>query len=405
MLSEASAKVGNFPFTTIKPNHGVAYVNMDCPCATFNKQSECNPRQGRCVQGKRAIPISIMDVAGLVPGASKGEGLGNQFLDDLRHATALIHVVDVSGTTDSGGKVTVGYDPINDIDWLRFEIHSWIYHNLMKRWDSIVRRHIATKSPIVDTLHTQFSGYGTTRLLMNQTLDKFPNKMPLETWDEDTIKELVNIFLDVRFPTIIALNKIDLPDSDKNIDRIFRKYDQSKIVLISALAENFLRKLHKQKFIQYHDGTEFFDTADDDVTLPDGSKLLPMDEKLKGRLEKVQGLDLFQLIFILDLVLFRYGHTGVQECLQTAVSVLGNVTNFSSSTGVRQGGVFRDCMFIRPGTTVRSLAGMVHPDLEKYYLYAETVGNIQLAEDTLVSPKNNIITFKTSQSINPKANK
>lgn len=203
-ISEASAKVGNFPFTTIKPNHGVAYVIIDCPCARYKKQSECNPRQGKCVDGKRYVPLQILDVAGLVPGASKGEGLGNQFLDDLRMATALIHVVDASGTTDASGKVTVGYDPINDIDWLRFEIHSWIYNNLMKRWDSIVRRHVATKSNVVDTLHAQFSGYGTTRLVMNQTLDRFNNKDPLETWDQDTVAKLTDAFLDIRFPTIVV---------------------------------------------------------------------------------------------------------------------------------------------------------------------------------------------------------
>lgn len=102
---------------------------------------------GRCVDGTRYVPIQIMDVAGLVPGASEGLGLGNQFLDDLRHAHALIHVVDVSGTTDQNGKETQGYDPINDINWLRAEIHSWISNNLLKRWGSIVRRHVALSKP------------------------------------------------------------------------------------------------------------------------------------------------------------------------------------------------------------------------------------------------------------------
>lgn len=49
------------------------------------------------------MPIELLDVAGLVPGAHEGKGLGNKFLDDLRHADALVHVVDVSGTTDAEG--------------------------------------------------------------------------------------------------------------------------------------------------------------------------------------------------------------------------------------------------------------------------------------------------------------
>jgi ribosome-binding ATPase len=89
------------------------------------------------------VPIQLLDVAGLVPGASKGEGLGNQFLDDLRSADLLIHVVDVSGTTDANGKETVGYDPLGDVDWLRGEIHSWIFMNMWKKWGGIVRRHVA----------------------------------------------------------------------------------------------------------------------------------------------------------------------------------------------------------------------------------------------------------------------
>jgi ribosome-binding ATPase len=295
---------------------------VDCPCERFGKQQECKPASGQCGSGKRQVPLQILDVAGLVPGASEGAGLGNQFLDDLRTANVLIHVVDVSGTTDQAGKVTIGYDPINDIDWLRSEIHSWIFNNLFKKWDNIVRRHVATKSSILDTIQAQLSGYGTNRAIVNMVLEKI-EKDPLETWNRDTITKMVDVFLDVRFPTVIALNKIDLPDSDKNIDRIMRKYPKAHIVLISALAETFLRKLVKQGFIKYEEGTEFFTTHEEDP------QLKPMDEKTRSRLEKVQ-----------DMVLFRFGHTGVQEALQKVIGILGlipvypvrNVNNFSSAS-------------------------------------------------------------------------
>jgi ribosome-binding ATPase YchF (GTP1/OBG family) len=163
--------------------------------------------------------------------------------------------------------VTTGYDPINDIDWLESEIHAWIFNNLYKRWDNIVRRHTATKSMIADTLQAQFSGYGTNKSMVNIVLDRFGCKDSLESWDKDTVSRLVDFYIQVRFPTIIALNKIDLPDSDKNIDRISRKYPRENIVLISALAENFLRTLQKQEFIKYEEGTEFFKTSEDDINL------------------------------------------------------------------------------------------------------------------------------------------
>lgn len=86
------------------------------------------------MDGRRSVPIELLDVAGLVPGAHEGKGLGNKFLDDLRHADALIHVVDVSGTTDAEGKTTRGYDPSVDIEWLRSEIVRWIEGNLLEKW-------------------------------------------------------------------------------------------------------------------------------------------------------------------------------------------------------------------------------------------------------------------------------
>ncbi|KAI9319173.1 45.2 kDa GTP-binding protein [Dichotomocladium elegans] len=366
----ANAKVGNYPFTTIKPNHGVSYVPVRCPCKKYGKQDQCRPRYGRCVDGIRYVPIQMMDVAGLVPGASQGLGLGNQFLDDLRHAQGLIHVVDVSGTTDENGKETQGYDPINDINWLRNEIHSWIVNNLLKRWPSIIRRHLALKSNSVDTLQVQLSGYGSTSNVVAKAMDKSGIKEPLEKWDEETLKQFVEFFMDARFPTIVALNKIDMPDSDKNITKIMRRYDQNKLVLTSALAENFLQKMHKQKYIKYVEATDIVETKED---LPD-SDLKPMDDKLRGRVEKVQ-----------DLVLYRYGSTGVQEVLEKAVEMLGvvptypvkSLASFGSATSTKAG-AFKDCILVWPNTTVRTFAKVVHPEIDRYYLYAETIGGLRV---------------------------
>ncbi|KAJ2961995.1 hypothetical protein NQZ79_g2754 [Umbelopsis isabellina] len=384
-VTDAIAKVGNYPFTTIKPNQGVAYLPIDCPCKRFGKETQCKPRHGSCVDGVRHVPVQMLDVAGLVPGASEGQGLGNQFLDDLRHANALIHVVDVSGTTDASGKVTQGYDPINDIDWLRSEIRSWILNNLLKRWPSIARRHMATR-------------YGSTSAVVAKFMDKLGIKDPLETWDDAMVGRVVDGFLDERFPTVVALNKIDMADADKNITKIMRKYDPNTLVLTSALAEAFLREMHKKRYINYKEGTDIVDTKDD---LPD-SDLKPLDDKLRTRIEKVQDHSALP-----DLVLYRYGSTGVHDVLKRAVEMLGvipaypvkSLANFSSGTGINKGGAFRDCILIWPGTTVREFARIVHPEIDKYYLYAETVGGIKLAEDAVITEENNIISFKTSQNL------
>ena len=121
-------------FTTIDPQRAIGYLQISCACARYDVSDKCKPNYGSCVDGKRSVPIELLDVAGLVPGAHEGKGLGNKFLDDLRHADALVHVVDVSGTTDAEGKVTRGYDPSQDIVWLRSEIVRWIEGNLLEKW-------------------------------------------------------------------------------------------------------------------------------------------------------------------------------------------------------------------------------------------------------------------------------
>lgn len=157
------------------------------------------------MNGRRSVPIELLDVAGLVPGAHEGKGLGNKFLDDLRHADALIHVVDASGTTDAEGKVTRGYDPSVDIAWLRSEIVAWIKGNLWEKWGSIKRRHIAVKATAVETLQAQFSGYGSTAAVVARTLDKLALKEPLEEWSGTlTSGAALDIRADVISTTVTA---------------------------------------------------------------------------------------------------------------------------------------------------------------------------------------------------------
>ncbi|KAJ2289698.1 hypothetical protein IWW55_006236, partial [Coemansia sp. RSA 2706] len=401
--------VGNFPFTTIEPNQGIAYYPLDCPCVQHGVSGRCKPRYGWCTDGRRFVPVRLLDVAGLVPGASEGRGLGNRFLDDLRHADVLIHVVDASGTTDDNGRETKGYDPVGDIQWLRGEVEAWVYGNLERRWPSIVRRHVATKSAAVDTLHAQLGGYGTTRDIVQRAVDTLvrteavTGRDDLVQWDLDDLRVFVGVFLDQRFPTIVALNKIDMPDADKNIAAILKRYrrqantvlrdgvSEENIVLTSALSECFLRRMAKQQYIEYTTGADDFASKDDDPSL---TQLKDLDEKARRRLGNIR-----------DLVLFRYGSTGVQDVIVRAVEALGfvpvfpvkNVTNFGASSGDSSSAAFQDCVLVRPGTTVREFARKLHNQLDVNYAGAETIGNIQLAEDdVIIAGKNNVIKIATA---------
>ena len=332
-------------FTTIDPQRAVGYLQIDCACARYDLSGRCKPNYGSCVNGRRSVPIELLDVAGLVPGAHEGKGLGNKFLDDLRHADALIHVVDVSGTTDAEGKATRGYDPSADIEWLRSEIVQWIQGNLMEKWGSIKRRHVAIKASPVETLQGQFSGYGSTPAIVARCLDRILLKEPLERWSDETILKVVNAFTDEKFPTVLALNKIDHPDADRNIAKIAKMQDPKSLVLCSAISEVFLRRLAKQGYIKYTEGAEYFDTREDLIEAGDldGGGLKEMDQKLRARTDNLK-----------DMVLYRFGSTGVVQVLSRAAEMLGlvpvfpvrNIHTFGSGTG-GSGAVFRDCVLVK----------------------------------------------------------
>ncbi|KAF8429242.1 P-loop containing nucleoside triphosphate hydrolase protein [Tirmania nivea] len=391
-LTDASSKVVLHRFTTIDPQRAIGYLQVDCACARFNKQDQCKPNYGSCQNGKRSVPIELLDVAGLVPGAHEGRGLGNKFLDDLRHADALVHVIDASGTTDAEGKETRGYDPSQDIVWLRGEIVRWVQGNLMSRWGSIKRRHVALKATAADTLQTQFSGYGSTSNIVSRCLDKLSLKEPLEQWSDETVELVVNAFVDEKFPTICALNKIDHPDADKNIAKIAKKVPPESIVLTSAITEVFLRKLAKQKFIRYHEGSEFVDTREDLVADgdPEGGGLKEMDDKLKTRIENLR-----------DMVLFRFGSTGVVQVLTRAAELLGLVPvfpirNIHSLTSTSKEPMFRDCVLVPRGTTVMGACRKVMGDVPIAYI--EGVGGIRVGEDEVVTVgKHDILSFKVGR--------
>ena len=340
------------------------------------------------------MPIELLDVAGLVPGAHQGRGLGNKFLDDLRHADALIHVVDVSGTTDAEGKATRGYDPSVDIEWLRGEIVRWVLGNLMEKWGSIRRRHVAIKGNAVDTLQGQFSGYGSNGDTVVRTLERAGvTKEALEHWSDETVQRVVEAFVDEKFPTVLALNKIDHPDADKNVAKIAKAVSAERMVLCSAISEVFLRRLAKQGYIRYVEGSEFLDTREDLIEMgeADGGGLKEMDDKLKTRIENLK-----------DMVLYRFGSTGVVQVLTRAAEVLGlvpvfpvkNVHTFSSA-GTGSGGtgpVFRDCVLVKKNSNVADVARKVMGDAPIAFIEGE--GGRRVAEDAVVIVgKNDILSF------------
>jgi len=226
-------------------------------------------------------------------------------------------------------------------------------------------------------------------------LDKLNLKTPLDQWDEATIEEVVNTFIDEKFPTVIALNKIDHADADQNIAKIAKKVPAESIVLCSAISEVFLRKLAKQDYVRYEEGSEFVDTREDLIADgdPEGGGLKEMDEKLKQRVENLK-----------DMVLYRFGSTGVVDVLSRAAKLLGlvpvfpvkNVHSFSSGSAGNSGVVFRDCVLVPKNSTVRDVVRKIMGDIPIAYI--EGAGGVRVAEDEIVSVgKNDILSFKAGR--------
>lgn len=394
-VTDGKAKVGNFPFTTIEPNEGITYYMTTCPCASHGKTDVCRPRYGKCENGMRYVPVKLLDVAGLIPGASEGAGLGNKFLDDLRHAHVLMHIIDVSGRTNEKGEETVGYDPINDADWLTTEIHQWVFVNLWKRWASIARRHNATKSSLLNTFVGQLSGYGATPSLVGTVLDRLGLRDPfdLTTYTEQDVHAVVDAFLDIRFPTILVLNKADQgEDTDKNIEKIAEKYGSERCFVSSAAAECFLRAADKQHLIRYEPGAMFYSTLEDAVEEDAGlPPLKPIEKRIAKRLERIS-----------DMVLFRFGSTGVRAAINAAVELSNTVVVYpvkslkNFSTDANNKGVFGDAVMVRRGTTVRELAYRVSQFIGANFAYAEGEDGRRLAEDEPITTSNMIVKFTTT---------
>ncbi|MBS3793631.1 MAG: redox-regulated ATPase YchF [Candidatus Thorarchaeota archaeon] len=350
-----SFKVGSYPFTTIEANVGVTHVRTKCACQDF--EVEDNPQNSICIDGIRLIPIKLIDVAGLVPGAHEGKGMGNQFLDDLRQADVLIHIVDASGTLDEKGQeVAAGsYDPVDDVKFLETEITEWILKIIKDDWRKIVGRVRAEGAKLSELLLDKLSGLKIERVhLLKAIRESGLRAENVDQWSGEDMRQFVEELHGVAKPIIIAANKMDLPTADENYKRLKETYPDKLVVPVSALAEKVLKDLDKQDIIKYIPG-------DDDFDVLDSNKLA------KGELNQLQKIK--------DRILKKYEGTGVQGILNKAVfDFLDYITVYPvqdvNSLTDSNGNVLPDAYLVPRGTTAKEFAGYIHSDLEDNFIHA-----------------------------------
>lgn len=344
-------EIANRPFVTIEPNIGIGYVKSLCAHKDFNIR--CNPKNSLCINDFRFIPIKLVDVAGLIPGAHEGRGLGNKFLDDLRKADVLIHVIDASGsTTEEGMPTTPGSrDPEEDVKFVENEIDEWFISIVKKDWEKFARTVDLGSKDIVESLLGKLSGLSINREHIVQALKETKlENLKLMQWTEEDVRSFGKKLREISKPIVIAANKADIEISKRNIENLKKKYKY--VIPTSAEAELALRKASKNGLIEYVPGESSF-------------------KIIKQLSEKhVKALD-----YIKRNVLDVYGSTGVQQALNTAVFEALNMIVVYPVEDERKltdknGNVLPDALLIKKGSTPKELASLIHTDLAKGFLYA-----------------------------------
>ncbi len=340
-LTLVDVEIANYPFTTIQANVGVGYVRTECACKRFGVK--CNPNNSYCLNQNRFVPVKLIDVAGLVPGAHKGKGLGNKFLDELIRADALIHVVDISGQTNELGEATTGHDPTIDISFLEDEIDLWFHEILKRNWGKIQGKVKYQKQNLVKELGDVLSGLGINEERIKQAA-KSTNLTDLPS--DDNLKDFAVELRKISKPMIIACNKIDLTTM------YFDKLENYEAIPCCAEAELALRRAESSEVIEYSPGDSNFKIV------------ASLDEK------QAKGLD-----FIRTHILAKFGSTGLQKCLNTAVfktldqMVVYPVEDDNKLTDSK-GNVLPDAHLMPRGSTALDLAYKIHTDIGDRFIGA-----------------------------------
>ena len=353
-----TAEISNYPFTTKSPNQGVAQAVTLCVHKEFGVQD--NPKNSKCEEGWRFIPIEVTDLPGLIKGAYMGKGLGNQFLAVAAQSNALLHVVDASGSVDKEGRVTetgTG-DPIADFADVELELVLWYTKMFSSNMGKIAK---AAKQPGGDmgsAIADVMQGIGVRKEHVSFALrEALLEGKDIEDWDEKETQNFCWILRDVSKPTLIIANKMDLPNAAENFKKLREHYKDLIVVPTSGEAELSLRRAESKGLIKYVPGEERFDVI------------------------KPQGLNDAQrtaLAYIKRKVFGEYLRTGVQFALSITIfkllkmNAIYPVADPEKLTD-KSGNVLPDVYLLPTGSTLDDLARTVHSDLHKGLLYAVDV--------------------------------
>ncbi len=344
-LTANDVQMADYPFTTIDPNIGAAYVRVQCAHVALGLP-KCDARGGHCKNGVREIPVQLLDVAGLVPGAHEGKGMGNQFLDDLRKADALIQVIDASGRTDLEGNPCERGDLLAEAKFLPEELKWWVFGIVKRNWDGIRNMGIEKVADALSGFGAGPDGIIACAKLENLALQKI-------MWADEEIMGFAGRVAALK-PIVIAANKSDVAGAMENADALAMKLPGMKVVLCSAACERALRKASEAGAVKYSPGDVDFEIIGE------------INEKRRLGLEGIRAF------------MKKNRGTGAQEALHTAVfGALGMKVAYpvedEHKASDHKGNVLPDALLLPGNATAIDLAAKIHTDLAARFIGAVDV--------------------------------
>ncbi|WP_127588803.1 redox-regulated ATPase YchF [Paenibacillus koleovorans] len=304
-ITQAGAEMANYPFCTIDPNVGVVEVPDD----RLQKLTEI-------VVPNRVVPTAFefVDIAGLVKGASKGEGLGNKFLAHIREVDAIVHVVRCfqdENITHVSGKV----DPLNDIATINLEL-------ILADIESVEKR--------IDRSRKNMKGG-----------DK---KYAQEVDCLERVKEALYNDKPAR--------SVELTDEEKLLIRDLHLLTMKPVLYAANVAESEAANADDNPYVKIV--REF--------AAEEGAEVVPISAKVESEIAELEGED--KEMFLAELGL---AESGLNRLIRAAYKLLGLYTYFTA--GVQEVRAWT----IRKGMKAPQAAGVIHTDFERGFIRAEVV--------------------------------
>ena len=342
-ITSIDVDIANYPFTTIKPNVGISFIKDKCPENEIT--AKCNPREGRCAEGIRYIPVEIIDVPGLIEGASEGKGMGNEFLDNVRDADIIINLFDASGMTDLEGNPSENkHDPGEDVKFVYREIVNWMNGKISKDWQKFSRKEDNSPERLEVKMLQKAATFGLNEkdVIFIMTREKFPDK--LIHWGNDDINRFSEAILKYAKPVFNIGNKSDLLTEEA-----LKEFSGEETnYLISAQYELLIEKAFNNGYIS-SDGNDFTFTAK------------------SGEAQKT----------VLNEIMLKYKSGSIMrfyDVLTAIIKSLGYIVVYPVLDETRwedkNGNVLPDAYLMKEGDTALDLAYKIHTDIGKNFIRA-----------------------------------